>query len=308
MNCLVVSQGGRSFDIVGWNLAKYLGCHFQSWDYRIHKDIDILIVVGNIAPKITMITASYRSAKKIIWYVAQEGLPIYYTGIDMARRLKPYIIVPSRFVKRLVEQSGLWVDAVIPHALRLKPLSLRKIDVSKRKHRYMYIGFYDVRKFPPWSKKLFELLGYDITVLTTRNNQLITKYNKVIWIDNPLPDSVLVRIYREHRMYLNLSTLEGFGLPILEAMSQGVVPVVPDTEPFTEICNIESCYFYRLDNEVMTVHYNYQIMNMPKYDPYEVYHLLTYLDIDNVMSEYAVRRSLDFLPEKVYGRFREFIC
>lgn len=308
MNCLVVSQGGRSFDIVGWNLAKYLGCNFQSWDYSIKRNVDVLIAVGNIAPRITMITASYRNAKKIIWYVAQEGLTIYYTGIDMARRLKPYIIVPSRFVKKLVEQSGLWVDDIIPHALRFKPLSLRKIDVSRRKHRYMYIGFYDTRKFPPWSKKLLELLGYDITVLTTSNNQVISKYNHIVLIDNPLSDSELMKIYRDHKMYLNLSTIEGFGLPVLEAMSQGTIPVVPDTEPFAEICTIDSCYFYRLTSEIMTIHYNYQIMNMPKYDPYEVYHLLTYLDVDNVMSEHAIRRSLDFLPEKVYGRFREFIC
>jgi len=310
MDCVIVSQGGMSFDIVSETLSEYLGCRWYVWDWKRFIDAKNVIIVGNPGPRVTMVALHYRNRNQI-WYIVAEGVPIYTPARVVAKDLTPYIITPSRNSRRNLELLGIYVDRIVPNALRFKPLDPERIGVIKRKNRFLYIGFYDHRKYPPFSRRLVELLGGELTVVTTSSNKIVHDNGKplcnVIYNDDMLSDDDILSLYFKHKMYLSLTTLEGFGMPIVEAMSQGCIPVVPDTEPFNEICSTDTCWFYRLTDNVVEITHNYQIMMIRAYDPEELYRVTRWIDYDYTMAINGIKRSHDFLPDKVYSVIREFM-
>lgn len=57
----------------------------------------------------------------------------------------------------------------------------------------------------------------------------------------------LTRLYRNATAYINPSLYEGFGIPLVEAMTQECALVVSDIPPFHEVCGDAALYFNPLD-------------------------------------------------------------
>ena len=59
-------------------------------------------------------------------------------------------------------------------------------------------------------------------------------WNKVKWVENP-DDQTLKKIYSESLALLYVSKYEGFGMPLIEAMSQGCVPIAGNHSSIPEV-------------------------------------------------------------------------
>lgn len=80
-------------------------------------------------------------------------------------------------------------------------------------------------------------------------NKNFTKMNlnndikdRVIFLKN-ISDRQLVHYYRNAKLFVYPSLYEGFGIPIIEAMSQDIPVCVSDIPVFHEVCNNDAVYF-----------------------------------------------------------------
>jgi len=86
---------------------------------------------------------------------------------------------------------------------------------------------------------------------------------KVLFLDY-VSDQDLASLYRLARLYVFPSLYEGFGLPPLEAMSQGLPTVVSDIPCLKEICGSASEYFDPKDVSSITKKIGSLLNNQPR--------------------------------------------
>ncbi len=74
-------------------------------------------------------------------------------------------------------------------------------------------------------------------------NALIRSYGvkDLVVHEGVVSDQGLERLYRESLCFVFPSLREGFGLPLIEALRQGCVPVVSDIPVFKELVGITLC-------------------------------------------------------------------
>ena len=73
------------------------------------------------------------------------------------------------------------------------------------------------------------------------------KHNTDIVFMHTVSDSELAKLYREANAFVSASLMEGFGLPPLEAMANGCVPLLSDIPSFREVCGSGAIYFDQID-------------------------------------------------------------
>lgn len=93
---------------------------------------------------------------------------------------------------------------------------------------------------------LFGYRGYS----GSKGNQFILEngLQDRVEIHEYIDDKKLIELYQNARMFLFLSSYEGFGIPIIEAMSQGTPVIAADNSSLTEIVG-ESGILVDLDND-----------------------------------------------------------
>ena len=93
--------------------------------------------------------------------------------------------------------------------------------------------------------------GFDIQLNTVGpefSDTEINEYFKSNYIKNwrhytNISDSDLMSLYRKASALVITSKMEGFGLPILEAFSQGTAVIASQTKVFEEVCNNLGVFF-----------------------------------------------------------------
>jgi len=104
------------------------------------------------------------------------------------------------------------------------------------------------------------------------------------FIDRPLTPKQLVKLYGESRVYVHLRIGEHFGMAPVEAMSQGVIPVIPLKSGLAELLTHEwNGYMYATDDEA--INYIIKVLRMQREEYFK-------------MRKRAYRKALYFNPDR----------
>ncbi len=151
---------------------------------------------------------------------------------DVNEKRSNTIITVGRFVphKRIDLMIKLFRDYIKP-----------KVPDS----RLIVIGIPDVR-YMDYYNEIYKLAE------ETRDVEVITK---------ALSEEEMIRYYSDSKVYVHLRLGEHFGMAPVEAMSQGVIPVIPRASGLAELVTHSKDGFL-FDNERELVEYVIQILNM----------------------------------------------
>ena len=123
--------------------------------------------------------------------------------------------------------------------------------------------------------------------------ELAESVKDVTLVDRPLNPSEMIRIYRSARVYVHMRIGEHFGMAPLEAMSQGVVPVVPRQSGFAEVIKHGICgYTYESDEEC--IRYAIDLLKKSKSSYYK-------------MRRRSYIRSLLFMPDRFAAELEGYL-
>ncbi len=186
-------------------------------------------------------------------YLVLEGIIRYRFLVDFYNRFPVY--VPSEFVRECLEASGIHVDKVIPHGI---PKVHGREIVKREKPRLLYIAWWHnwlPRKYPREAIEGLRLVKepFELTVLTSKNNPYVkelSKYGRVITKVGELSENELLKLYQSHDFYLSMSNSEGFGVPVLEALSCALPVIHVDARPFNEITTPECSFRFPYEKVV----------------------------------------------------------
>lgn len=192
---------------------------------------------------------------------------------------KDEIWTPSLFSKNVLESSGTTVPIkVIPHIIDTEMFKPDKKDLETTV--FLFNGEFTFRKgidilFKAYlkaftSKDKVELLvktnilnnlGYGDKYISESIDNLkksirSSDYPKISVSTKLFPDSILPRIYNKADVFVTATRGEGFGLPIAEAMSCGLVTIVPDKGGHTDFCDKSNSVLVRskivpIDDEML---------------------------------------------------------
>lgn len=225
-------------------------------DPSLYRDLDAVIIVMTFdtfwAVGYFLICYNVMSkGKKCIFYTTVEGDPIRYQGDDwIYRELK--FIANSEFTKERLQLIGAEVTKVIHHGIDVHKiyqckfmrnlyrggLGLKDDDFMvlyiagaymRKGHEYLAQAIKYVNKKDPSIKfVIFTQPKAKPVYFGLKNTLVITDFGS-------LDESDIYALYHSCDLYVQASLSEGFGLPVLEALSAGKPVVHPDYKPLTEI-------------------------------------------------------------------------
>lgn len=126
------------------------------------------------------------------------------------------------------------------------PIKIGSLDGRKEKKNYAIVVGRDARNknWPQTSEIIKVLIEKNILEGAYAVGQGLSKYfhdcPEVI-CDEHANDKQLNEYYSRSRFFISLSTYEGFGITLIEAMSYGCIPIVSEIEPYLEQ-NLQGCY------------------------------------------------------------------
>lgn len=180
----------------------------------------------------------------------------HYGKKRLITRAKLVVCVSETTEKDLIEFYG-DIDVpkiVIPHGVRKVSTLEEKLSAKTIKPYILYVGHRA-------GYKSFETLAKALQILTSRNEdiELIsvgpvlsaeekTQYEKLLtslkWRNvGHVSDPELKSLYRNAYMTCVTSTMEGFGLPIIESIAEGTSVVASRIPVFQEVGNSSIAYF-----------------------------------------------------------------
>ena len=184
----------------------------------------------------------------------------YYSyAIRRACRLSDRVLTVSEYSKEQIAGTlGVRRDqiSVIYNGIQDKFFSLNHVTkVEEIKKRYnlpdkyiLYVGSHDVHKNVKGTIKAYMNAGVDIPLVLALSWDEISTYcsselkpDGVICI-GPVPDVDLPYVYRGASLFLFMSFIEGFGLPVVEAFASGVPVITSNVTSLPEIsrgCAVE---------------------------------------------------------------------
>ena len=311
---------------------------FSSWAFsfikeakKISEATGIPVVIGKYSPlsykgsglvignpdDITMRIIRTTQFVKFKCYLVIEGIVTNGLMIRFFQNFENYC--PSEFVKECLEQVDIPVAEVIPHAI--KEVHNRRIT-KREKAKLLYIAWWHnflPRKYPKECIEALKMIKYpfELVILTSPDNRYkseLKKYGKVIDKIGKLTEEELLNLYLNADYYVSFSTSEGFGVPILEALSCGLPVIHVNAKPFVEITN-EKCSI-RFDYDKVKEHpcpnfkgllhiYKAESLAEAINNALEIY----YNDFEKYkeMCEEAYKRARDFTYENTYVKFKEII-
>ena len=171
------------------------------------------------------------------------------------------IICVSQFTANQVRDL-LGVDSgrlrVIPHGARFpaetgdaprEPLILHTGAIQRRKNLVRLIEAFEQAAPPPWRLVLAGSDGYGAEEIHAR----IAVSPAWARIDTPgyVSDFALARLYQRASLFAFPSLDEGFGIPVLEAMAQGIPVLSSNRSALPEVCGDAALLIDPLDGEAM---------------------------------------------------------
>lgn len=216
-----------------------------------------------------------------IGYFTIDGEPVYHRWRDLFERMEA-IVVPSLYGQRAIEDAWVDMPTtVIPYGVDRTvyrpPTAISKNDLKKHVDEFfkanltiktklaklqnnfsvIVVGMNQSRKnlgAVHYAWREFAAKHDDVSlVLITHSQsptQMIGTYDLNCFADmknslilyTTVPEDAYVRILAACDCLLHPSLGEGFGLPVLEALSAGVTPIVTDFAATTDFCTEENSY------------------------------------------------------------------
>lgn len=179
------------------------------------------------------------------------------------------IIVPSEDVavamqERLRMKGRVHVPVwTVPHGIHKHPLPEKSLSADTRVPYFVYLGTIEPRKnhlllLNIW-RRLVQQLGEKAPKLIIvgkrgwENENIVDMLERCPWLQNhveehnSLPDTEVVRLLCGSRALLFPSFVEGFGLPLAEALSLNVPAICSDIPVFRTIAQKSATYIDPLD-------------------------------------------------------------
>jgi len=161
-------------------------------------------------------------------------------------------VVPSQFVRDMVEEEGGSVVEVVPHGIdadyvqekaRLGKLTRKELGLRDDDVVVLYVAAGYPRKahelFSSIAKKIAEQdPAYKVVVVTDEQGSIWYKQTpniKVVPEFGSMTRDEVLGYFQAADVYAHPSYAEGFGLPVLEAVASGKPVVHPDYQPLSEI-------------------------------------------------------------------------
>lgn len=180
-------------------------------------------------------------------HFTRRGLSFFRRGLELARRDADLVLCPSEATMRDCVKNGFPEERVrlVPMGIDMKPAS--RTDVQAARERYglnrryiMWTGTIEPRKNLPRLLRAFDLLDLDHDLVLVgpegwneNLGDLLQTTKEKVKVLGFVPHEDLAPLYAGADVFCFPSLFEGFGLPVLEAMSQGT-PVVTSRGTSTE--------------------------------------------------------------------------
>jgi len=266
------------------------------------------------------------------------GTVLFYTTIE-GKVHKPSVpgwvirdfdyIACSKYVAERLTEAGIGVKDVIYHGVdielftatkNLRTLGRKRLGVSDEDFVIGYIaGCYTRKGHPLFAETLKILAEKDPNIkafiLTSKDCAVFYEdlSNAVPLIDfGRLSNREIAMFYHALDLYVQASLIEGFGLPVLEALAAGKLVVHPDYNPLNEITTPETAIRIPVVKTEFKRELGAIIYELNYYDPNEMAEaILQAKDMvlkDRVEIEArALERAKEFDYRKVYKRFLDYL-
>lgn len=259
-------------NILHHDLAEYLkveicgtntGQLWEQWElpkYLMSKGNPLLINFANTAPlfyknKILtihdlafLVNPSWFSLKFRLFYkflvprAAKRALLIFTVSNYIKSEILEKLKVHENKVKVIYNGVG---DAFLKDIRSNKNRSNNKylLSVASQDPRKNLITLVRAfRELPDENIRLY-LVGGSHNSFSNNNLRHEIKKDSRIFMMGRVTDDDLLNLYQNAELFIYPSLYEGFGIPIIEAMSQGVPVLVSDIEVFKEVCGNAAYYF-----------------------------------------------------------------
>ncbi|MER3581602.1 MAG: hypothetical protein C4347_02010, partial [Patescibacteria group bacterium] len=224
------------------------------------------IIALQNAVSFRLIADEIRRAIGEVPYLIAVGSPFFDARLLMARFfyavvegpapwnfIMPYttVVVPSRFAYDNMINRGWRIAGIVPHAVPTDLYNRPPRPPLTGQANLLYIAPYISRKYGSVSGLSSVKYPFSLTVITTKDNPYLdyfSKFGTVYTEWGKLNRDKLLELYSSSHFYLNLSTSEGFGLTVLEALASGRPVIHADFMPLSEIttpeCSVRFPYGY----------------------------------------------------------------
>lgn len=179
-------------------------------------------------------------------HFTRRGLRLFRRGLDLARRDADIVLCSSRATLRDCVDAGFDPARVrlVPLGVEARPVAAEEIDAVRRRYglqrRYvLWVGTIEPRKNLRRLLAAFASLDADVDLVLVgpkgwhEDVDALVRSRDRVRVMGFVPRATLRALYAGASVFCFPSLLEGFGLPVLEAMSQGV-PVVTSKGTATE--------------------------------------------------------------------------
>jgi len=298
-------------------------------DPRLYEDVDSAIIVMTfdpawVIPYLYLARSLKVRGKTSLFYTTVEGRVRRVHGDEWIYRDLSFI-ANSNYTKVKLNDAGARVDHVIYHGVNVdairsfswKSKTLReKLGLKQEDFVVGYIaGGYMRKGHDIYAEVIKQVLSKDpsikFVVLTDKKGA-----NYYSGVDNVIviPDfgklslDVIYGLYHVFDLYVQASLSEGFGLPVLEALSAGKPVVHADYAPLNEVTTPKTSFRVRVVDTIYKREIGAIEYELHFYDPNEFADMIIYAKDQVLRSrvEYAhacVRRAKQFDARKTYKQF-----
>lgn len=147
--------------------------------------------------------------------------------------------VPEKYREEIMKKTYIIPNGIDNHWLD-NPAEPKRIDIQSGKLRLIYAGRIDKNKNIPTTQKAMEILrkdGFEVTLTVVGKIDDKSEHERIMqdefttYIPNQKKEDLL-KLYREHDIFVMPSFTESFGLVYAEAMSQGLPVIYSEGQGF----------------------------------------------------------------------------
>ena len=234
---------------------------YDAWHYlrrpavaRYTGPIDIVHATGGVVPPpgpaalaVTVHDLAFLHRPD---YFTKRGVRFLTKAFDLARRTADIVIIPSQATASDCANRG-----VDPDRLRIVPWGVTALNVAPEEVDFIYgrhdlpetfvlwVGTAEPRKNLRGLLAAMERMSIDVPLVLvgpdgwgTDVGALVEATNHPVIRLGHVPDRELAALYRAARLFVYPSLLEGFGMPVLEAMIHGTPVVTSSGTATEEVC------------------------------------------------------------------------
>jgi len=314
-----------SFKFIAEDIIDVLGneIEFEKGDFDSHiptKSYDCVFYIGSFMNK--DVSRYYRYmfwTREHIYYGVTEGPPILSLfSFGALKYMK--IIVPSEYVKWELENINVKVDGVVPHGIRIKDIEVVGKNNEFRRFIFgnktvcLYVAHRNLRKgfkelIEAWKMTRASKDENVLLVLHTSSepNRIsgeteVIKSNGNIFVTEQilkLGRMDLYKLYKDSDVYIHGALVEGFGLPIIEAIACGLPTLTLDAKPMSEINRVKEARVKVAEQRIHNLHgFEAFRLNIPDFKDYaEKIDLMVY---DKKYREEVREKQQEYIGEYDY--------